>query len=426
MIYEWLSRLWGTKATGHHVIDSEEVDGIASVVLEAYDALPSKYKPVKATDDHFQWVPLSGIVAVKSNDEQPQCLSLGTGMKCLPINQVAQANGSILHDWHAEIVAIRAFNHLLLHECIALASSPSTVSPLLRRREAHELSEANGQQLFSIHDDIQLHMYSSEAPCGDASMDLLMEAQVDATPWPVDQLHPATKKLPGLLRGRESFAELGIVRRKPGATLATLSKSCSDKLALKQCTSLLSSCTSLLVNPGNAYLESLILPRSQCVEHACERCFGPKGRMKPVTSRQWPGGYAFHPLNVRATEHEFAYSRRSKPTTSRELRTSNIAAVWNAHMQEALIQGRLQGRQKLDPRGASAICSKRMWKTTLQVLAALGTPNLLQSITGNSRVQEWKQSPLLADRVQVKADVTAEALSGWIRNGGDDFEVEPG
>ncbi|KAL8659531.1 MAG: hypothetical protein Q9226_000373 [Calogaya cf. arnoldii] len=302
------------------------------------------------------------------------------------------------------------------------------MSPIIRRREVHELSEKEGLQPFSIHDDIQLHMYSSEAPCGDASMELLMEAQVDATPWPIDQNNPATKKLPVLLRGRESFGELGIVRRKPARADSpqTLSKSCSDKLTLKQCTSLLSSCTSLLVNPANAYLETLILPRSQCVDRACERCFGLTGRMKPLHKHEWSGGYAFRPFKIRATDHEFAFSRRSKPASSRELRTSNIAAVCNPHVQETLILGRLQGRQKLDPKGASAICSKRMWKTTLQVLAALGTPKLLQSISESPHVQEWKKSALFADRQRVKADVTAEALSGWIRNDGDNFEVEPG
>ncbi len=141
-------------------------------------------------------------------------------MKCLPINQVAEAKGSVLRDWHAEIVAIRAFNHFLMQECLELATSPATTSTIIRRRKAHELSAAEGLQPFAIHDGFQLHMYSSEAPCGDASMELLMEAQVDATPWPIDQLHPARKNPPALLRGRESFAELGIVRRKPGATLA--------------------------------------------------------------------------------------------------------------------------------------------------------------------------------------------------------------
>ena len=141
-------------------------------------------------------------------------------MKCLPINHVAEAKGCVLRDWHAETVAIRAFNQFLIQECLELATSPGTTSTVIRRREAHQLSAAEGLQPFAIHEDLQLHMYSSEAPCGDASMELLMEAQVDATPWPIDQLHPAKKKSSGLLRGRESFAELGIVRRKPGAILA--------------------------------------------------------------------------------------------------------------------------------------------------------------------------------------------------------------
>ena len=98
----------------------------------------------------------------------------------------------------------------------------------------------------------------------------------------------------------------------------------------------------------------------------------------------------------------------------------------NPYVQEALILGRLQGRQRFDPKAASAICSKRMWKTTLRVLAALGTPKLLQSVSVSPRVQDWKKSVLFADRQRVKADVTAAALTGWIRNDGDDFEVEPG
>ena len=42
-----------------------EGNRIATAVLVTYDSLSAKYKPVKATDDYFQWVPLSGIVALK-------------------------------------------------------------------------------------------------------------------------------------------------------------------------------------------------------------------------------------------------------------------------------------------------------------------------------------------------------------------------
>ncbi|KAL8866013.1 MAG: hypothetical protein Q9174_006554 [Haloplaca sp. 1 TL-2023] len=357
-------------------------DEIAESVLDTYNSLAQKYKPVKPNEDFFH-----------------------TGMKCLPIDQVAKAKGSVLHDWHAEVVAVRAFNHHLLQECLELALSPENPSPIIRRRESYEISELRGLQPFSIREDVQLHMYSSEAPCGDASMELLMEAQVDATPWPVAELHPATKKLPSLLRGRESFAELGIVRRKPGADLAV-------RIFERE-------------NQCNAYLHSLVLPETQYVAQACDRSFGPTGRMKAVNDHEWSGGYAFRPFNIRTTKHEFVYSRRSKPATSKELRTSNIAAAVNPRLQEALILGRLQGRKKLDPKGASAISSKRMWGLTVQVLAALGTPRLLQTISQASNVRALRESTLFEDRQGVKDDVRAVALKGWVRNDGDDFVIEP-
>ncbi len=55
-------------------------------------------------------------------------------------------------------------------------------------------------------------MYCSEAPCGDASMELVMEAQEDATPWPIASHDDGS---PTQLLGRGSFSQLGIVRRKP-------------------------------------------------------------------------------------------------------------------------------------------------------------------------------------------------------------------
>ena len=55
-------------------------------------------------------------------------------------------------------------------------------------------------------------MYCSEAPCGDASMELIMAAQEDPTPWAVPQ---AVDGNSDALTGRGYFSELGVVRRKP-------------------------------------------------------------------------------------------------------------------------------------------------------------------------------------------------------------------
>ena len=185
---------------------------VVATIIEKFDALPTKSKPRTHTSDIQEWVPLSGIVIVGEN-ESITCLALGTGMKCLPSSKSSLLDSSfVLHDWHAEILAIRAFNHFLLQECHRLASCVNYESPILRWRHECEVSEAPGLQPFGIHKGLRIMMYCSEAPCGDASMELVMEAQDDPTPWPVAV---SGEGPPSALLGRGSFSQLGIVRRKP-------------------------------------------------------------------------------------------------------------------------------------------------------------------------------------------------------------------
>lgn len=146
-------------------------------------------------------------------------------MKCLPRSKVPSANGLILHDWHAEILTIRAFNRYLVDEVARLASSPQSSSSILERRDVNELTYSDFQP-YTVRKDVRIHMYCSEAPCGDASMELTMDAQEDATPWPVSDQEDATLGSAPELRGRGHFSELGIVRRKPGSSsLAALVES---------------------------------------------------------------------------------------------------------------------------------------------------------------------------------------------------------
>lgn len=134
-------------------------------------------------------------------------------MKCLCRCAVTRANGNVLHDSHAEILALRAFNAFLVQECHSLVSGLTDHSTLIKQRAPEEINEVSGVQPFAIRDGLRIWMYTSEMPCGDASMDLIMEAQADATPWPV--AHAVDEDSRELL-GRGSFSEVGIVRRKPG------------------------------------------------------------------------------------------------------------------------------------------------------------------------------------------------------------------
>lgn len=137
-------------------------------------------------------------------------------MKCLPKSKMAQANGNVLHDWHAEVIAIRAFNRFLIDECTNILAAGLQSSQYLQIRD-DVVRSATEYQPFEIIDDVGIHMYCSEVPCGDASMELIMQAQRDATPWaPLPADVDFDSKENGDLHGRGYFSTLGVVRRKPG------------------------------------------------------------------------------------------------------------------------------------------------------------------------------------------------------------------
>ena len=199
----------------------------------------------------------------------------------------------------------------------------------------------------------------------------------------------------------------------------TLSKSCTDKLTLKQCTSLLSSLTSLLIHPGHAYLSSLIVPASQHVPTATTRAFAATGRMQCLQSdKSWAGGYSFHPFRVKTTDREFTYSRRSA-INGQKLVPSNLSTVWTPGWQETLIGGCLQGKRIGNLKGASKISRRGTWSTVAEMAAIIGVPALTMTITGGT-YNVLKESEMLRDRKTVKDDVKRQVLKGWVKNEGDD------
>lgn len=421
-------------------------------------------------------------------------------MKCLPASKVPQAQGNVLHDWHAEVLAIRAFNCFVLDECKALLQGQP--SEFLRWRTRDEIAaaaaNARGQeegggrwnaQPFTWKEESRLHMYCSEAPCGDASMELIMASQEDATPWDVPALTTAANITPDLLNtstapktdtaalepalpGRAYFSHLGVVRRKPARSDAppTLSKSCSDKLALKQCTSLLSSAVTLLVDPRRVYLDTLVLPASRYSEVACRRAFSAEGRMSSLSAsreggkREITSSYAFRPFAVKTTTSEFSFSQRAVSLTATptaaagSIAPSNLAAAWTrSGLEETSLGGTLQGRKQFDPRGASFASRRKTWAVAAEVagllrelqeveqdrdaqregegskgsegedkdkqascLAAAAAAEKIQGALNVETYGEMKNSILLAPRKGIKEEAGRKALQGWARNIGDE------
>lgn len=281
---------------------------------------------------------------------------------------------------------------------------------------------------------------------GDASMELTMAAQADATPWevtspvatpttdtatptPMPNSPPAAPVLPG----RAYFQHLGVVRRKParGDAPATVSKSCSDKLALRQCTSLLSSTASLLVSPTNAYLTTLVLPASQHSATGCERAFSGRMAAMKENTDMFHGGYRFSPFRVDTSNLEFTYSRQGVANRSalggaaagtNKMAASNLAVAWTASgLEEASLGGTLQGRKLFDPRGASFASRRKMWALAAEIASILGAGLVgVQKSLAAQKYRELKQSDMLQPRRDVKRKATFTALKGWVKNEGDD------
>ncbi|VDB89834.1 Bgt-5211 [Blumeria graminis f. sp. tritici] len=247
-------------------------------------------------------------------------------------------------------------------------------------------------------------------------MELTIAAQEDSTPWNLPSTSKQVLSPQSLLDGRSYFSQLGTIRRKPSRPDAppTLSKSCSDKLALKQCTSLLSSAASILISPENLYINSLVIPKSQMCESACIRAFSVSGRLAPlknkIIDKPWIGGYQFSPFLVLPTSLEFAFSRRQELLSSGSLVPSNLASFSTINSSGTLIGGTLQGRKQFSSKG---------------YVRNTSTENLLNAAT----YFELKQCDSLINRRAIKSMVRG-VLGGnlgeraWVPNfGGEEWPL---
>ena len=263
-------------------------------------------------------------------------------------------------------------------------------------------------------------------------MELTMASQLDAKPWAVPstaELQDPTPSLPG----REFFSELGIVRRKPARRDApiSMSKSCSDKLALKQCTSLLSSTTSLIVAPSpEAYLHALVIPRDQIHSAAWARAFcANEGRFSGIEKVAWAGGYAFRHLTALGTNEEFIFSKAAVARRASDAGTVAFggATAWNCFgLEESLEGGVVRGMKGYRARSASSLSRRNMWALAVQVAGLLGGQEKdedLQTMLNQLAAETYaslKEGELLQPRRRVKENVWGAALLGWVRNTGDD------
>lgn len=246
-------------------------DRVALLCLDHYNSLPKTGKPTNS-----QWTILSCIIEYNSLKDSLKVVSLGTGSKCLGRTQMS-TKGDKINDSHSEVIARRGFIRYIYEE-------------IMNKSTFLYDSEKN---MFCKKDHISYHFFSTQTPCGDASIfpksdDLISTVgsefitdkkrkgeNIDVCSKKIkisDIYRTGAKclevstvsdpKKPGA-----EYHVLGVIRTKPGRGDPTLSVSCSDKLSRWNIMGVQGALLSLIIDKP-IYLESIIISKDSpmCLE----------------------------------------------------------------------------------------------------------------------------------------------------------------
>lgn len=217
-------------------LESLLIDQISKTCIEHYNKLSKTGKPLEN-----EWTVLSCIVKYQKSNHNIEVVSLGTGSKCVGATKMSPA-GDILNDSHAEVFARRGFLLYLYDNVIkTLQNEPSIFSFT--------------DNSFELKEGVEFIFYSSQLPCGDASIvhksgneedygEILETKTFSGYTYPApckkrklnEDIHrTGAKCLPNCIQDSHepgiNYHLLGQVRTKPGRGDRTLSMSCSDKMA---------------------------------------------------------------------------------------------------------------------------------------------------------------------------------------------------
>lgn len=270
-------------------------------------------------------------------------------------------------------------------------------------------------------------------------MELLMESKAseEAMPWNLPgESHKQQAETP--LLGRGYFSQLGVVRRKPcrADAEATMSKSCTDKLSIKQSTGILAfPADSFIQASTTSFLKSLVVYSHQHHQIAYERAFGPTGRLKPVAK-----DLHFFVTSILPTSFpNFEYCRTVNDAACK---ASNVSAMWIrgwdenlSGFSEVLHNGVKEGYRQFESRSSktSMVCRRELWQLGHEIATLIAQSKIYNTLDatpllGSTADQVFDENkPYCNAKANVACSLRRQAklsftrsLPGWISNVGDD------
>ncbi|KAJ4483115.1 hypothetical protein C8R41DRAFT_840543 [Lentinula lateritia] len=277
------------------------------------------YSQLKVYPQPSQYTVLTAFYLTSSASSECKIISLGTGTKCLPKCRLP-VRGEAVHDSHAEVVAHRGAIRWILEE-------------IIRERVQGSGWIERHADTYRFRERIQIHMYVSTVPCGDASTRFLAASQDPKMAFLKDSAVMAhIEGIPA--RGRDNYHLFNILRTKPGRADSppTLSLSCSDKIASWSWLGIQGAFGAKLFE-GGTYIQKIIigevLPSRdvdliKIVKEDCERALG--GRLEGLLPTD-QGPYSLHKPVIAFTPVPFIHSRLVVGLTST---SSNESLCWHA------------------------------------------------------------------------------------------------
>ncbi|KAG1753675.1 adenosine deaminase/editase [Suillus paluster] len=342
---------------------------------------------------------------------QPKIIALATGCKCLPRDKLP-LKGEALHDSHAEVLARRCAIRWLLEEIGRVASDGS------HWHSAWISKTTDGR--YRLKDGVQMIMYISTPPCGDASMRFLAIFQDEEMAALKDASVFAPLPPNIACRGRDNYSLFGVLRTKPGRADSpqTLSLSCSDKIARWNALGIQGALGSAFFHP--IYLTRIIIgevPQDlhDVVKSDCERAFW--GRLQDISGL--PEGYSLSRPKVQFTSVMFVHSKSAQEHSSPARRSCNESLTWVADSPspyEVLINGLKRG-----------VPPKHRYKTIfwpklskVSLFRLYRKTKSLENLPLESETTTYHQAKESMNQYQMaKSCLLGEGrpFSGWIRSG---------